>query len=59
MSNYQGNSPGLNIKSTVGELSLYDNTMDVSAKVFEADALFTSHPMLPGILLYEKKNMSA
>jgi signal transduction histidine kinase len=55
MSENQVSSPELNIKSTVGELSLHDNSMDINAKVYEAESLFTSHPMLPGILLYEKK----
>ena len=55
MPDYLDNNLELHLKSTVGELVLYDNSLDIRIKVKAADALFTKNPMLPGILLFDKK----
>ncbi len=46
----------LHLKSTVGELSLFDNSVDLKIKVSDVELLFSTNPMLPGLILFDKKS---
>jgi signal transduction histidine kinase len=45
----------LHLKSTVGDLFLYDIYVDITMIVKEAEYLFSNNPMLPGLILNHNK----
>ncbi len=46
----------LHLKSTVGDLSLFDIAVDIKMKVSEAENLFSNNPTLPGLILNDNNS---
>ena len=47
----------LHIKSTLAELNLIDTKFDISAKVVDIRKQLHHHPEIPGVLIFDKKNL--